>query len=813
VNEGQQTNLTPGIRYYHEDLERKRENSQITLQFRPMDSLTMTLDSLKAEQDLLLNGAEFSFWFGGGTFPATDVQFDGNPRVATPVYFWAENPTGDVRDVGVTQNYGDVTNELESTGLNVEFVATDSLTLTLDHHSSEASSLPGSDDIIGSYFNIATGAQGVWSQGYDNSGDLPLLVGNFAARTDVDPGPDGDPLTLGDNFPESTGDSGGFDVADLGSTVRQGWFSRTWGEIDQTRIDANWALSDTLSIDFGVESRDMEATQKASFLQEVLEGNWGVGTPGDVTAEMEMEQLNFASLFDGYSTTLSPDAQAFFDQAGDAVGSPSGARADVFTTGFIAKDVKALGKALSANAGLAWEPAPNDGTNRTIQEEITSFYVQGTFETELAGMGLTAVAGVRHEQTDVTSIGQVGTVSFEWQGDNDFATISGDAADAPVQIGIGDYDHTLPSLTLSLNISEDLVGRFGYSTTISRPDYGRLLEGINGVQPPSGGPSIIANIADNPNPGDASNGNTGLMPLESDNIDLSLEWYFGESSYAAIGYFQKDVPNFVGDQIEDQVVSTTLDQSNGPRAEAAIDQLIADGFAASAEEVTQQQVFQMIASMNLDPSGCITRDETAPTVFSCGDAYGTDLDYEDWEASVDLVAVESGAFADPNYIARVSFPVDTQKAELDGWEAAVQHFFGETGFGVQANYTVVNGDIEYDITGNPTITQFALAGLSDSANLVLIYEDDKWSSRLAYNWRDAFLVSPTAASNEPQHTEEYTQLDLSVGYNVSDNLAVTFEGINLTGEDQRDFARTERQLLRLNIQDVRYALGIRYDFE
>ncbi|HEX7028470.1 MAG TPA: TonB-dependent receptor, partial [Gammaproteobacteria bacterium] len=791
---GQQTNLTPGIRYYHEDQERTRENTQITLQFRPMESLTATLDYTHAEQDLLVNGAEFSFWFGGGTFPTTDIQFDGNPQVATPIYTWLENPTGEVRDLGVTQNYGDVTNELDSVGLNVEFQASDTLSFELDHHSSESSSLPG-DDTIGSYFNIATGAQGVWAQGYVNTGDLPLLVGVY----------EDDNRATGTG---STGNvSGEFDVGDLGSTVRQGFYARAWGEVDQTRLDGKWDFSDQGSIDFGVELSSMEATQKSSFLQEVLEGNWGVSTPGDVPANM-MEELNFASLFDGYSTTLSAADRAFFDQAGLDI-TNSGQQAEVFTTGFIAKDVKALGKLLSDNAGLPWAPNPDDGVNRTITEDITAFYIQASYEMELAGMPLDILAGLRHEKTEVESIGQVAPTQIIWQGDNDLIGQPGNAADAPIQRGTGEYSHTLPSLSLALQINDDLIGRFAYSKTISRPDYNRMLLGINGVQPPQGGPTILGAA-----PGTALNGNPDLQPLESENIDLSLEWYYADSSYFAVGYFMKDVPNFVGTAVSTEEVLTsdgqpfTLDPTNGPRAQAAIDQLELEGRA-----VNQQNLFRMIASMATEGVGCTTSfgdGEDATNSASCGadfDAFG----YEGgtgWEDNVDLTAVAG----DPTYIARVNFPVDNESAKLDGWEIAWQHFFGDTGFGLQANYTIVDGDIEFDITGDPTTTQFALTGLSDSANMVLIYEDDSWSARLAYNWRDSFLVTPTDAANEPRHTEEYSQLDLSVGYNITDNFSVNFEAINLTGEDQRQYARTERQLIQLTIQDTRYALGARYTF-
>ena len=795
---GQQTNITQGVRYYHEDRERTRDNAQVTLQFRPMENLTGTLDYTRAEQEVKINGSELSFWFGGGTFPTTDVEFDGHPEAAAPVYLWAENPTGVVRDLGITQNGGGFNNTLESTGINIEFNATDTLTFTLDAHHSESESLPA-DGMVGGYFNIGLGAQGVYGQGYDMSGDLPLLVGVFE-----------------DDHRDGSGDFGlvenELDVGDLGSTVRQIWNPRTTSEMDQIRLDGEWEFSDRGSINFGIESRKMESSQLNSFNQQVLEGNWGVGTPGDVPPEM-MDRLDYADLFDGYSTTLDSDAQAFFDQAG-VDGNNTGAMAQVFTTGWIAHDTSELGRYLSSNVGLEWEPNPDNNENRTIEEEINAAYIQASYQVDIGDMPLDILAGIRYEETDVTSIGQVAGSTILWQGDNDLTTQAGSVASAPIEIGTGSYDNVLPSIALSLGVTEDVIVRAAYSETISRPSYNNLQAGINGVQAPNGGPTILGAMA-----GTAQNGNPALDPLESNNYDLSVEWYYGDSSYASIGYFYKDVPNFVGTSVtptplnSENTLNPVLDPTNGPRAQAAIDELNSRGIP-----VNQQSLFRMIASMNLVPGACIEaynqEGETAANSASCGDPYDA-WEYEGtagWEDNIDLVAVSEGEYMDPTYTANVNFPVGSKSATLDGWELAVQHFFGESGFGVQANYTIVDGDISYDITGSPTASQFALTGLSDSANLVLIYEKNDWSGRLAYNWRDNFLYSTTDAANEPGHTEDYSQIDLNVSYAINDNFTVSFEGLNLTEEDSRNYARTEQQVLRMDILGARYALSARYTF-
>ena len=94
---------------------------------------------------------------------------------------------------------------------------------------------------------------------------------------------------------------------------------------------------------------------------------------------------------------------------------------------------------------------------------------------------------------------------------------------------------------------------------------------------------------------------------------------------------------------------------------------------------------------------------------------------------------------DPLYTFNVNTPANNKDAKIHGFEFGGQYFFGDSGFGVLANYTVVRGDIGYDVTADPNVNQFALTGLSDSANAVLMFEKFGLSARLAWNWRDQFL--------------------------------------------------------------------------
>ncbi|HEY1147611.1 MAG TPA: TonB-dependent receptor, partial [Pseudoduganella sp.] len=128
-----------------------------------------------------------------------------------------------------------------------------------------------------------------------------------------------------------------------------------------------------------------------------------------------------------------------------------------------------------------------------------------------------------------------------------------------------------------------------------------------------------------------------------------------------------------------------------------------------------------------------------------------------------------------------------------------------------ANYTYVHSGLKYD---NAAIgEQFALVGLSNSANLVGIYEDKKWSVRAAWNWRGEFLAATfDGAGPNPQYTEPYGQLDLSVSYNFNDKLSFQFEAINLTDEIQRTHGRAKSEVLYVTQSGPRYMIGARYKF-
>ncbi|WP_430637496.1 TonB-dependent receptor domain-containing protein [Sphingomonas hankookensis] len=255
-------------------------------------------------------------------------------------------------------------------------------------------------------------------------------------------------------------------------------------------------------------------------------------------------------------------------------------------------------------------------------------------------------------------------------------------------------------------------------------------------------------------PFNASQGNPGLLPYASDNLDFSLEWYYRPGSYVSVGAFQKWVSNFIG------AVRLT-----GPITNAA------------GNAITDP-------SVNPRP-GC-PENGSAPNP-ACVSQPG-----------------------DPVVTFDISSTGNLRDASVRGLEAAVQQVFGDTGFGVILNGTLVDGNISYnvyDVSGST----FALTGLSNSANAVVFYEKNGLQARVSYNWRDKFLLG-FAGAGEPVFTEAYGQFDVSASYDVTDNLTVFAERLNITNESTRRHGRFKERLIDYETYGARYSLGVRAKF-
>ncbi len=135
-----------------------------------------------------------------------------------------------------------------------------------------------------------------------------------------------------------------------------------------------------------------------------------------------------------------------------------------------------------------------------------------------------------------------------------------------------------------------------------------------------------------------------------------------------------------------------------------------------------------------------------------------------------------------------------------------------TGFGVAGNYTYVTSNVDRG-SGQASNAGCGYNGLSPhSANGSVFYERYGVQARVSYNWRSSFLQSCFGAASRPQSREAYGQLDLSLAYDITPQLQVYAQGVNLTNAYVRDFSVLEERFLMLQNTGARYLFGVRARF-
>jgi len=715
------------IGYELADYDRTRTNGQLTLQFRPIDSLTATLDYTYAELELDRTYNNLSAWFN---FAGQETLWNDGPN-ATPLTY-TENSSGS--DFAMGAGSDAFKNELNSIGFNLEWDVTDRLSLAFDYHNSEATNEPNSDYGNSALLSIASFTRNR-TTGYFGE-ELPVLELGLSRPLSAE-----DMIVTGSVF-----------VNDFSEM-----------DIDQTTLSGNFEFDTSFvrSIDFGVQFTDVDNRAAGAVVQRDA---WGGVTQAGAIADL-MIPADMGNSFDEISGSGDPRRQSsyFIYDMNALIARTEALIASGDATLFVP------GNGDLGWCGTALCPTNNLQYDRQTSEKTKSAYAQLNAETEWGDMPVRMRLGLRYEQTDVKSESlSPNYTGLLWVAGNELQLQFQGTTYTELA---GDYDYWLPNFDVSIDLMPDLKARASVSRTLARPGYLDI----------QGGPTLNSPVRLDGGTGRV--GDPTLKPYLSDNLDLSLEWYYGNGSYVAAGYFHKDVTNFIG--------TGTVTQ---------------DAFG--------------LPHPTLGPLGQEARDATGSS--DGGVLYNWILDNRPDAEGVDAVArtIAGVAGRDPASPFNLSIPVNIEQAKLDGWEFMLQHNFGESGFGVIANYTIVDADVGYDDLrcGQPNCNlslQFAVTGLSDSANFIGYYDKHGIGVRLAYNWRDSFLAG-TGQNNvgvgPPTYVDDYGQWDLSASYQFNDNFIVFTDILNLTNETNYVYGRDQMQVLFATQQGTRYNVGLRLKF-
>ena len=714
--EGDLYSVPQSIGYELAEYDRVRTNGQLTLQMQAVDNLIATLDYTFSEVELTRTYSNLSAWFN---FGAQETLWTDGPQASPLTY--TENLGGSDYSMGGGEDAWRSQNG--STGLNLLWDVSDRLTLEFDYHDSTGKRAPNSPFGDSALLSTASFTRDR-TTGYFGE-HLPVL--ELGLRNSLSPD---DMIVTGSVFTNNLSKM----------------------EIEQTRLSGSFDFDVDFveSIDFGVQLTDVRNRSAGSVVQRDAWG--GVTQPGAI-ADL-LEPASAAGAFSNVPGGNDPRRQSdyFVFDMSELIARTEALMASGDATTFMIADMGDCGTGLCSSSVFS--------SDRRTQESSSAVYAQLNMGAELGEMPVDMRLGVRYETTDVAS--QALSPSYtqiNWVAGNELNAVQGDPDFTSLE---GDYGIVLPNFDVRIGITPDLVGRVSLSKTLTRPNYGDIQGGqtINSLLRVDGG--------------SGNRGNPALLPFESENTDLSLEYYYGDTSYLAVGYFRKDVDNFIGTSSVIEDTFGLAHPSAGPLAEEA---------RAATGSSDGGTLYAWIL-------------ENRP------DAEGVD-------AANGIIAGVPGR--DPAALFNLTVPINIEQATMKGWEMVVQHDFGASGFGVIANATLVDADVGYD--NFSLAQQFVLTGLSDSANFIAFYDKDGLGVRLAYNWRDAFLAGTgqnNVGAGPPTHVGEYQQVDLSASYWINDNMNVYLDVLNLTDETTHVYGRHEIQTLFAAQAGPRYNIGFRY---
>jgi TonB-dependent receptor len=288
--------------------------------------------------------------------------------------------------------------------------------------------------------------------------------------------------------------------------------------------------------------------------------------------------------------------------------------------------------------------------------------------------------------------------------------------------GTNSYDDVLPSFNLRYKATDNFFLRFAVAKGISRPDF----------------PLLLPSITISPTAGLMTNGNCVELPSGG---------------------------NVQGDCVAEY---------NGFAGNADLKPMEAMNYDLSAEWYLNDTNSLTLALFDKEVSGFI-------------------------ETTLDVVVPYTNNGVTKNVT--VLRPENQGEGYVRGGELAWNGFFdflpgwGKY-FGARAAYTYVESGGTRNAAPNPydptqqtnsRVDDYPLEGLSrHSYNAELYYAIPQVEARLAYNWRERYLLTTSAANlGTPAFADDYGQLDASVQWKFKPTLSLGIEAVNLTREQYK----------------------------
>ena len=395
--------------------------------------------------------------------------------------------------------------------------------------------------------------------------------------------------------------------------------------------------------------------------------------------------------------------------------------------------------------------------NWTLNEKVFTAYVRGNIDTEVMGHHVGGNLGIQFVNSETESTGFAIT-----NASNNPTNVNYNNVPSQQTVGTS-YSDVLPSLNLSVDLTDNLKLRFGAAKQMARPRPDDLRASVNASLGLITSPATIVvngNTVPNPDVGkyrwSGNGGNPLLKPYRADAYDVSFEWYVNSGTSVSVAGFYKNVETYIFSQ------TVLFDFSSSPNP----------------------QNFPLVSPLgNFSQPMNGTAAKNNKDAFIRGFEYAVNIDFSKYFPDI---------------------PVANGLLFSGNWSHNMTNISpnGPTGSGRDNR----------------------LPGFSGySRNLTVGYEKHGFSVRVSERWRSAVRTDAAGffANREFARILPDSQVDAQIGYKFTDGplsgLAVTLQGTNLTDtlyQRESGVALPDGALLPSynSRYGARYLLGVTYKF-
>lgn len=469
-----------------DEQDRERTNASLVLQYAPSDDITITVDGLISKFEVDSSVRDLASWFEPDRVGSATID----PETGTLLTFTQEVGLGNASGNPATDFVSHTRNSRDVTnkafGVNVDWQVNESLKAKLDVSRSTAENDRAGND----RFNVVGIIN---SYSFDGTGSISTVQH--------------------DGF-----ENGSLPDASLARLHYNEVGNQFTDEDEITEIKADFEyVPDKGPVDrinFGAYRQEREKSSFQIFGSQCQFCGYGTEAPLD---EIDFEAYSASNYFPGLIDT-------FYSYDGD--------------------------KMLDYLADQGFPVEPTLQNNRyTINEDITSLYMDFTIGFDLADMPVTVNMGARYSETDI-KVAAVQSFISDVVPTSDatlFSNVFGPATD--IQEGTS-YSNLLPSFNVKLELQDNMILRFAAYDSITRPTMSQLSPATTFNEPRR------QNLT-------ASGGNPALKPFQSENWDISYEWYYNDANLFSFAVFSKEVDDFIvtltGDETYDMTDRTGPD--------------------------------------------------------------------------------------------------------------------------------------------------------------------------------------------------------------------------------------------------------------